>query len=186
MREPCTIEDCTAERRGRGLCAKHWARWRKHGDPTVALVHGRDYAVKGTCRVDDCGRPHHAHDLCSMHLVRWQKHGDPHIVGERLGRPLKGEVPGWHTIHKRLTRSRGPARTHQCADCGGQAAEWSYNGGDPDELRGPVGRFTLPYSINQDYYSPRCIRCHRIYDKAGEGRLRDHGGKFLPDERRLA
>lgn len=38
----CVIESCDKPREGRGLCAMHYARWRRHGDPTVCLHdHGR-------------------------------------------------------------------------------------------------------------------------------------------------
>ena len=32
-RAPCTVEGCNSPRVGRGLCSKHWQRWRKSGDP---------------------------------------------------------------------------------------------------------------------------------------------------------
>ncbi len=31
--KPCSITGCVGGVVGRGLCGKHWARWRKHGDP---------------------------------------------------------------------------------------------------------------------------------------------------------
>lgn len=30
---PCVIEGCDSPQRGRGWCATHWSRWRRHGDP---------------------------------------------------------------------------------------------------------------------------------------------------------
>ena len=33
----CTVEDCPNKVRARGLCGKHYQRWKKHGDPLVAL-----------------------------------------------------------------------------------------------------------------------------------------------------
>lgn len=30
----CTVEGCPDAVRGRGLCGKHWQRWKEHGDPT--------------------------------------------------------------------------------------------------------------------------------------------------------
>lgn len=31
----CTVVDCDRRAAGRGLCGKHWSRWRRHGDPLV-------------------------------------------------------------------------------------------------------------------------------------------------------
>lgn len=42
--------------------------------------------------------------------------------------------------------------------------QWSYNHRDPDEKQSPEG----PYSINPDYYEPRCVKCHKAYDRRRE------------------
>lgn len=34
----CSIEGCTARHKGRGLCAKHLMRWRRHGDAGVVIT----------------------------------------------------------------------------------------------------------------------------------------------------
>ena len=131
------------------------------------------------CSIDGCAKRMHAHKLCPMHLERFKKHGDPLFVNTVTGRPLKGDVPSFAAIHKRLARKRGPARNFDCVDCGGRAAEWSYRGGCPGELKGLVRGSVVPYSTDLDRYVPRCVRCHRIFDKAGEGRTRDEGGRFV-------
>jgi hypothetical protein len=33
----CSIEGCGKSVKGRGWCAMHWRRWRKHGDPHFTL-----------------------------------------------------------------------------------------------------------------------------------------------------
>lgn len=66
-------------------------------------------------------------------------------------------------VHKRLNTDRGKATVHICVDCNGLAAEWSYIGGDPKELRG--GPQNCPYSLDQSYYVPRCHSCHRRLDQ---------------------
>lgn len=33
----CQVEGCDSDTRSRGLCAKHYHRWRRHGDPTFTM-----------------------------------------------------------------------------------------------------------------------------------------------------
>jgi hypothetical protein len=37
----CTVLDCDGRPRKRGMCVKHYTRWRRHGDPTVGSHHLR-------------------------------------------------------------------------------------------------------------------------------------------------
>jgi hypothetical protein len=37
----CTVLDCDGRPRQRGMCVKHYTRWRRHGDPTVGSHHLR-------------------------------------------------------------------------------------------------------------------------------------------------
>ncbi|MDT0211214.1 hypothetical protein [Curtobacterium sp. BRD11] len=102
--------------------------------------------------------------MCATHDRRVRKTGDPHDRGYLGGRPLIGEHPTWAAIHKRLYRSRGPAKKYTCVDCGRRAQEWSYDGKDDNQLIGRAHGFDLAYSLNLDHYEPRCISCHRIFD----------------------
>lgn len=69
------------------------------------------------------------------------------------------EAPGYQAVHQRLRVEKGRASEHECVDCNGQGADWSYRGGDPDELTE-----VLRYSTDLDYYEPRCRDCHVKYD----------------------
>jgi hypothetical protein len=165
MRAPCRIDGCEKESRGRGLCATHWARWRKHGDPLVVKKSGVDFNVAAQCSVDNCGKKSHAHGYCTTHLRRWQKYGDALFEAPITGRPTDGEHPSWSAVHKRLARMRGVAKVRTCIDCHGPADEWSYDGTDPDELVQEAGRSKgLRYSLDLDHYVPRCVPCHRTFD----------------------
>ncbi len=63
---------------------------------------------------------------------------------------------GWH---KRVTKARGPARDHACADCGQGAEDWSTVNPSSDDV--------------QVRFQPRCRKCHRRYDGGlGEGNPR--------------
>lgn len=75
----------------------------------------------------------------------------------------KGVVIGYYSAHDRVERARGLAKTHRCVGCGGQGREWSYNYDDPDELFDEKSR---PYSLSPSFYSPRCVPCHRNFDRA--------------------
>lgn len=77
-----------------------------------------------------------------------------------------GELLSYGAVHRRLRKSRGSARNFRCVDCGGPAAQWSYDGNDPEELYGPSGRNISPYSTDPDRYQPRCSACHGRYDAA--------------------
>jgi hypothetical protein len=59
----------------------------------------------------------------------------------------------YSAVHQRLIRARGLASEHACAECGGQAADWAFDNGDP---RG--------FSEDLDRYSPLCRSCHRKKD----------------------
>jgi hypothetical protein len=65
-------------------------------------------------------------------------------------------------VHSRL-RLMGSARDHNCTACNRQAHEWAYNHQDGDERVSPQG---WRYSVNQEYYEPMCVSCHRSFDKS--------------------
>lgn len=73
--------------------------------------------------------------------------------------------------HLRLKLDRGRPSLFACISCGEGAHEWSYMGGDANELTNSRG---MAYSLNQDLYEPMCVACHRRQDRAlADGRLLD-------------
>ena len=55
-RAACSIEGCDDISKARGLCAKHYTRWRKHGDPSTNLRgRGEGVAVQFWAKVDRQG-----------------------------------------------------------------------------------------------------------------------------------
>lgn len=75
-------------------------------------------------------------------------------------------VPGYRAAHLRVQAGRGYASSYPCADCGRQAAEWSYTQADPGELTALVNGKPRRYSADADFYVARCIPCHRAFDHA--------------------
>lgn len=75
-------------------------------------------------------------------------------------------VVDYQLAHWRLRKARGQASQHACADCGQQAAEWSYDGLDPDEMLDlRRNRYLIRYSTDPKHYDPRCRPCHRAKDR---------------------
>jgi len=86
---------------------------------------------------------------------RYQSGSDNHM--------WRGEDAGYQAAHLRLASRYGKARDYVCAEeCGETAAEWSYEGGCPEERRDQHGS---PYCMHSEHYRPRCRQCHRQHDR---------------------
>lgn len=84
---------------------------------------------------------------------------------EWVKNPKRKPVIKYGAAHKRVTKLRGRAGSHPCHDCGYPAIDWSYQGGDPNELIAD-NEWKSPYSLDPVYYVPRCRLCHNHFDKA--------------------
>jgi hypothetical protein len=85
----CTIEGCENTRKSRGWCAKHYARWSKHGDPLIAFA-PKDPVDAKSCAIDGCNNAHVARGWCNMHYKRWSAYGNPeftHMPDRLMGTP---------------------------------------------------------------------------------------------------
>lgn len=79
--------------------------------------------------------------------------------------PMAG-VRSYKAAHQYLAYHLGPASQHECADCDNPGQEWSYQGGDPNEIEGPNSKGQiLKYSLDPSYYQPLCAPCHREKDR---------------------
>ena len=65
----CTVDGCEAPHYGRGLCEKHYRRWRRTG--SVHII-----ARPDCCTVEGCDRPVDANGLCHGHDQRLRRNGD--------------------------------------------------------------------------------------------------------------
>lgn len=173
----CIYGGCyrVAARRSRpSFCIMHEARARKTGSPGAAGPH-RPYAGRRECRVADCtARVTYADSmLCKSHGRAHRLYGDPTVKlppGRSTGpdHPNVKDVPGYDAVHVRLKQWRGQASEFACIDdCGRQAAEWSYVGGDLSELTDR--KRGIAYSLDLARYAPRCYPCHRAHDLAARG-----------------
>lgn len=151
----CKVDGCIIHASKRGMCNKHYLRWWKHGDPN------HEPPNITACRVDGCTKATRSRsiDLCEMHYCRIRRNGDPLTIKD-----TRRPDALYRAAHARVARDRGKAKTHQCVDCGRQAQHWSYTHTDPDALTSDTGQ---PYSLSPEHYSPRCARCHAIFDGTG-------------------
>lgn len=63
----CSTEGCTAKRRARGMCQKHYDQHRR-SQPAPP------------CKVVGCAKQSATRGMCSMHYARWRKYGDTETV----------------------------------------------------------------------------------------------------------
>lgn len=117
-------------------------------------------ANPGACSVTDCGRIEYARTWCRMHYKRVLKHGD---LAERKRR-WSGDAVTYSGMHRRVASRRGPARDHDCINCGNPAQEWAYDHQDPKERRGTSNGQEVYFSLDPAHYEPRCVPCHRAFD----------------------
>lgn len=72
--------------------------------------------------------------------------------------PMWTESPGYHAVHQRIYRERGPASAQTCA-CGAPARHWAYAG---PRQTGDVA----PFSPDLGAYQAMCVPCHKAFDLA--------------------
>ena len=84
----CKVEDCGKRSRSQGLCPSHYARWKRHGDPTKGrkAPTGRPQRY---CSVTGCSEPHQARGVCYTHYKQWEYHGFAEGRSPRINTLLK-------------------------------------------------------------------------------------------------
>lgn len=97
---------CSTVVYAREMCERHYARWRRHGDP---LLGSRKPSTR-TCSVVErqtrCHAPHYARGMCEKHYKRWKTAGDPLIVKCPKGVPVADRF--WAKVDK-----DGPVPVHR-------------------------------------------------------------------------
>jgi DNA-binding transcriptional regulator YiaG len=134
-------------------------------DPEVWEKRGNGWYRKGIASQDQ-----------NAHFVKVCAQCDKEFLGQRRAKfcshachadSLRGRVltgnPSYRTAHNRVGNAKGRASGHACVDCGQPAAQWSYDGLDPDELTDP--KTGCKYSAKPGHYQARCHLCHLKADK---------------------
>ena len=72
----CTIQDCNKPHCSKGYCLKHYANFKRTGDPIPKVKPHRN----PLCSVPDCGLKHRRNGYCEKHSARKRRHGDTTAV----------------------------------------------------------------------------------------------------------
>lgn len=79
MEKQCSIEGCTKKGAYKGMCEKHYLRWKNHGDPLYIRP-----PVITPCKIDGCTTKAVRKGMCQHHHDKVRRHGDPLYI-----KPLK-------------------------------------------------------------------------------------------------
>lgn len=76
-KKKCSINGCTQESAARSYCKKHWARWKKHGDPLKGV---KAAPMPECCEVKNCSRGSRSRwkdgtVMCAFHYLRMMTKG---------------------------------------------------------------------------------------------------------------
>lgn len=96
----CSVPECNGEAgkpgTARGMCSKHYNRWRRNGDPLIKTQR----TIISECSIPECGKPHDAQGLCSAHITNLRRHGEPSprkkgsvVGGRKLCADCKQDLP---------------------------------------------------------------------------------------------
>lgn len=186
----CSIDDCEATVRARGLCPKHYTR---HSLGRAML----DKPTFQTCQAPDCPAPPrstHA-TYCERHYTRIRRNGSlnlkPTVLTVACANPTcdrnsQTSLGYCRRCRERVRRHGDPnvlivkARSNRpgyssahrrirqdrgpatlhTCPCGAPARHWAYDHTDPLELPSCYG----PYSADPAHYLALCVRCHKRID----------------------
>lgn len=124
----CEVGSCERAISCKGLCATHYSRYLKHGDPQehIPIVPKRKVSADGLCGILECGNKTDGHFMCNAHRYRESKFGDP-FGGKEPNAP---HVPGSQCMEpecEKVARVRGL--------CGPHYRYWLLNVGETPDIR---------------------------------------------------
>jgi hypothetical protein len=148
----CTVDRCDVPAAARGLCVKHYARWKRHGDPHAVKYRTGSLPESTKAKISES---HKASFPKGAGSWAWQ-----------------GNEVTYRGAHTRVRSMRGLASDYLC-ECGAKAQQWAFGHDpvDPSAIRqGEIqtrGRtFVVPYSPHVQDYVALCHSCHRKLDRA--------------------
>jgi hypothetical protein len=92
----CSVEGCGDKAKARGWCAKHYRRWKMHGEPLGGGAFRT--GIETTCSIEGCSGATVGRGWCNKHYRRWLNNGDPLNVLK-----VHGKLVDWikrHVDHK--------------------------------------------------------------------------------------
>ncbi|MFT3832874.1 MAG: hypothetical protein QM711_06075 [Micropruina sp.] len=143
----------------------------RHGHLTAVRFHRGSRQRQGTWEcLCDCGETRH------LSVAKFRRNKScgcerpAHVSAAQRG-VWDTETPTYPTAHQRVYSAKGQAAEHACP-CGEQAAQWAYDGLDPDEFETRVSfkgvERIVKYSGDPKHYRALCISCHVKQDRYGK------------------
>ncbi|UIU47076.1 HNH endonuclease [Microcystis phage MinS1] len=80
----CSVSDCNGKFLARGWCAKHYARWKRTGDP-LTPGYGQPIQPCSIAGCDRAGTGPRGLGWCQTHYRRYQRHGSPYVASRIVG-----------------------------------------------------------------------------------------------------
>lgn len=103
----CSFEGCSRHALSKGMCDRHYRRWKKHGSPKIVRLR-----VRGVCSLEGCEDPHFGWGYCQRHYERYKRYGrfekrPTYQVCTFEGCGQKHAARGYCTSHYRQWREGG-------------------------------------------------------------------------------
>ena len=165
----CNIEECQNGVDSKGMCSKHYSRWRRHGDASIVKIKRTKVSTKPQglieCSIDDCKNPARHSAWCGKHYQRWYRTGDP-LKTVKLS-------PGEVTI---CTVDGCDLKHYAHSLCKMHYGRWKYSGsvGPAGRLSAPRGQslFTIRggYQVTSHPETKKQILVHRLVMEVHLGR----------------
>lgn len=109
------MDDCEKQVRGKGLCATHYKRLAKHGDPLKVKPRGQ-FAKQPICIIEGCNSKHSAIGFCQSHyrdfITFCDKHKNPVDWASYGERTDKGYKEVYRPNHPRCSK-KGYVKEHR-------------------------------------------------------------------------